>query len=512
MARKQIKPLQTGRTVLVVDDNREYLASAERLLVREGHTVIAAANPATALELLRRERVDLVLVDFFMPEMTGEEFVRELRKFNPLVQIILQTGYASEQPPRDLLQRLDIQGYYDKSDGPDKLLLWTDVGLKAAFSVQLLEKGRLGLRYILDATPALHRMQPLEDLLQGILVQTTGLLGAVDAFLAVLADQRPVKEGSPPEAFVTMAREAMDLVVCAGTGRFLPQEPVDHCLAPEGIAALRAALGSSAPTVIEAGTVVPLRVGELPLGAVFIDRALHHPRDVELLEIFANQAAVAIHNAQLYEMAALDPLTGVYTRGFFTAALAREIRNAHRSRKPVSLLLVDVDHMKQINDCGGHLSGDEALAKLGRALRHVTRATDSVGRYGGDELVVVLPGTDAAGAQIVTDRILQELAGCSVAGPQGPIDVRVSIGCAVLEPPSGEPRETPLSLRSGTLTRLSQELLRRADESLYAAKEAGRGQAAESRRMSWPASFRGTNGAALPESSRSKRLGKASAA
>lgn len=128
-------------------------APTERLLAREGHTVIAANNPLQALEILRRERVDLVLVDFFMPQMTGEAFVMELRSFNPLVQVILQTGYASEQPPRELLRRLDIQGYFDKSEGPDKLLLWTDVGLKAAFAVQLLEKGRLGLRYILNVTP-----------------------------------------------------------------------------------------------------------------------------------------------------------------------------------------------------------------------------------------------------------------------------------------------------------------------------------------------------------------------
>jgi len=63
-----------------------------------------------------------------MPGMTGEQVVTALRQFNPHVQIILQTGYASECPPREMLHRLDIQGYFDKSEGPDKLLLWVDVG------------------------------------------------------------------------------------------------------------------------------------------------------------------------------------------------------------------------------------------------------------------------------------------------------------------------------------------------------------------------------------------------
>jgi len=486
MARKQLKQAKTGRTVLVVDDNLEYLASAEMLLAREGHTVIAVSNPVEALELLRRQHVDLVLVDFFMPEMTGEDLVRELRTFNPVVQVILQTGYASEQPPRELLKRLDIQGYYDKGDGPDKLLLWADVGLKAAFTVQLLEKSRLGLRYILNATPALHKLQPLSDLLQGILVQMTGLLGAVDAFVAVLADRPREAEIGPPQALLTIAGEASDLIVRAGTGRFLPSEPVEECLSPDGVTALRRALGSGAVTVTEAGSALPLRVGELPLGAVFIDRPLSEPRDVELLEIFANQAAVAIHNAQLYELAALDPLTGAYTRGFFRAALAREIRSAHRNARPLSILMVDVDHMKEINDRGGHLAGDEALQKVGRVLRHSTRGTDSVGRYGGDELVVLLPGTNAEGAAATTERILGEMSGCAVTSPEGLIDVRVSIGCATLSPPSAEVGRGPASVRSDMLSKIAQDLYRCADESLYSAKTAGRGRAGAQRTLEWP--------------------------
>jgi len=138
MARLRSEPPKTGRVIVVVDDSREFLASTERLLAREGHTVHAFASPIAALDFLRATAVDLVLVDFFMPEMTGEEFVQKLRPGNPLVQVILQTGYASEQPARDLVRRLDIQGYFDKSEGPEKLLLWVDVALRAAATVQAL--------------------------------------------------------------------------------------------------------------------------------------------------------------------------------------------------------------------------------------------------------------------------------------------------------------------------------------------------------------------------------------
>ena len=96
-------------------------------------------------------------------------------------------------------------------------------------------------------------------------------------------------------------------------------------------------------------------------------------------------------------------------------------------------------------------------------------------------------------------------------GSQGPSAVSVSVGCAVLLPPSSEGREGPHSLRSAALSKVAQDLLARADESLYAAKEAGRGRAAAARFMSWPPSF-GAAAPPLPESSRNKRLGRESTA
>jgi CheY-like chemotaxis protein len=141
MARKGQREA-SGHTILVVDDNEEYLASTVRLLAREGHDVFSASSGKAGLEIARRERLDVVLVDYFMPAMTGEQFVLELRTFAPYVQVVLQTGYSSERPAREMLRRLDIQGYHDKSEGPDKLCLWVDVAIRAAFTLQLLQKSR----------------------------------------------------------------------------------------------------------------------------------------------------------------------------------------------------------------------------------------------------------------------------------------------------------------------------------------------------------------------------------
>jgi signal transduction histidine kinase len=127
--RRQVKP--SGRTVLVVDDQVDTLVSVRMLLEREGHRVLTAESGAAALALLAREPVQVMLVDYFMPVMNGEELIARVREGESAVQILLQTGYAGEKPPREMLRRLAIQGYHDKSDGPERLLLWVDVALKA---------------------------------------------------------------------------------------------------------------------------------------------------------------------------------------------------------------------------------------------------------------------------------------------------------------------------------------------------------------------------------------------
>lgn len=131
MARKTQPPPLHAHRILVVDDQDEMVRSVRDLLERHGHEVLTAASGAEALEVFKTHDVHLLLVDYRMPGMTGEGLIREIRRFDPYVQIILQTGYAGEKPASQMMAELDIQGYHDKADGADKLLLWVEVGLRA---------------------------------------------------------------------------------------------------------------------------------------------------------------------------------------------------------------------------------------------------------------------------------------------------------------------------------------------------------------------------------------------
>jgi diguanylate cyclase (GGDEF)-like protein len=180
-------------------------------------------------------------------------------------------------------------------------------------------------------------------------------------------------------------------------------------------------------------------------------------RSVEMLIRFASHGALALRNAQLLEemktLASTDALTGVANRRTFDAVLAWEIRRAKRSRKPVSLILADVDHFKTLNDAQGHGVGDRALQELASLLTNNVRSVDSVARIGGEEFAIVMPecGVKEAAARA-------ELVRKTLADGKGPHKLTVSLGVAAY----------PDNAVDGS------NLLIAADKALYASKCAGR--------------------------------------
>src|SRR5438876_1039699 len=152
MARRSTRS-PTGHTILAVDDQQDSLVSVRNLLEREGHRVLIAESGEQALAVLKTTEVSLMIVDYVMPRMNGAQLVRAVRSFDPFVQIILQTGYAGEEPPRVMLAELDIQGYHDKADDPERLLLWVDVALKTHRLVKALREDR-GVAFALELTLA----------------------------------------------------------------------------------------------------------------------------------------------------------------------------------------------------------------------------------------------------------------------------------------------------------------------------------------------------------------------
>lgn len=160
----------------------------------------------------------------------------------------------------------------------------------------------------------------------------------------------------------------------------------------------------------------------------------------------------------LRDMASRDPLTGIYNRRSFMELARSQLARAHRFQEPLSVFVLDVDHFKRINDSYGHATGDDALRMVAGGCQSILREYDILGRLGGEEFVVVLPGATADESRVVAERVRRHLARMAIPGPEGRFHLTTSIGISALDDPSD------------TL----EKAIHRADLALYRAKREGR--------------------------------------
>ncbi len=224
---------------------------------------------------------------------------------------------------------------------------------------------------------------------------------------------------------------------------------------------------------IRANLGVPIVIRGETLGFLSLSSAEPHAfslRDADRLCAFADQAAIAIENARLYaevqKLAVTDGLTGLVNRAGLLQLGEREVERAVRFQHPLAVVMLDIDFFKRVNDTYGHPVGDRVLQALARCCQEQVRTVDVLARYGGEELILLLPETDLACAAQVAERMRKSIEILAVTldseaeVPGASIYVTVSLGVV------------GLNLAAPTL----RDLLARADQALYAAKQNGRNQ------------------------------------
>ncbi len=235
-----------------------------------------------------------------------------------------------------------------------------------------------------------------------------------------------------------------------------------------------------------ASACVPLLLHGRLIGLVTLGRQsgrLFQASDLKDLEALSAQAALALAPYQLQEeqklhlskleavsrlyldaqkKAVTDGLTGLITHAHFKEQLASRFFESRRFDQPLSLMFIDVDHFKRINDTYGHQTGDEVLRQVCRAIQERVRACDVAARYGGEEIAVLLPQTDLAGALILAERMREAISELSINDLRGEaiVTVTASVGVSELEPDDQAPAD----------------LIERADQAVYRAKHRGRNQ------------------------------------
>jgi diguanylate cyclase (GGDEF)-like protein len=179
--------------------------------------------------------------------------------------------------------------------------------------------------------------------------------------------------------------------------------------------------------------------------------------DLGELTVASLHVSAMIENARLFALATRDPLTGLYRRTVFDERLAAESARLNRGHPPHSVLLLDIDDFKAVNDRHGHPAGDTVLRAVAAAVRTHSRETDTVARYGGEELILLLPGTSAPAARLVGEKLRAAVAGLAVDVGTATVRVTVSVGAA-----TGRGGADPLRVVAD------------ADAALYRAKRAGK--------------------------------------
>src|SRR5882672_1534923 len=443
--------------ILVVDDVEVNVKLLGAKLASEYFDVLSAADGASALRLCRAELPDLVLLDVMMPEMDGFEVCRRL-KADPTTAHIPVVMVTALSDAADRLTGLEA--------GADDFLT------KPVNDIALFAR----VRSLVRLKRMMEELQLREEVC-GRFAQLPGGDAPEDfggARILLLEDNK-LAATRVAETLAPMASELIQVKTCEEAAVRLDAS-VELMIVGMSIAGgdpLRLVSHSRAS---EQTRQVPILLiadeGELPRLAKGLDLGANDyiVRPIDRNELTA-RARTQIRRKRLHDrlrenhhrslsLALIDPLTGLFNRRYVAAHLDGLIARVEAGGKGSALLIFDLDRFKLINDSWGHLAGDEVLCEIAKRALHELRSFDLVGRYGGEEFIVLMPDTNLEIALVVGERLRAATADrpFTISGESAPIPVTISIGVATM-------------LASGDS---ATELLRRADVALYAAKNGGR--------------------------------------
>jgi two-component system cell cycle response regulator len=442
--------------ILVVDDVMANVKLMEARLSAEYFDVVTATSGREALAICERAECDIVLLDVMMPDMDGFEVCRRL-KSNPNTQHIPIVMVTALDQPSDRVQGL--------SAGADDFLTKpvSDVTLIARVrSLVRLKMMTDELRMRAITTRDIGIENPARDAIAdtgrgGRILIVDDRRSSYQRLKDGLASEHEVEvEADPNEALFRAAEGGYDLMIVS-----LGLENFDALRLCSQVRSLDRTRAMPVLAIAEAEDNARLMRG-LEIG---INDYLVRPIDKnELLARVRTQVRKKRYteklrdNVQLsIEMAITDVLTGLHNRRYMESHLATLVEQATARGKPLTLLILDIDFFKAINDTYGHDAGDDVLREFAHRLKKSIRGIDLACRYGGEEFVVVMPDTDMTVATMVAERLRRRIASEPFKIAQGEKVVTISVGIAAL----------------GT-DDVPATVLKRADQALYRAKHEGR--------------------------------------
>lgn len=274
--------------IIVLDDEIGIIDSLSVVLTRNGYDVTGATSPMDAIGIIQNGKYDLLILDFLMSPINGDKVVEKIREFNSGLYILLLTGHKDMAPPLETIRALDIQGYCEKSDKFDQLILLVESAVKSIMQMRTIKKFQDGLNKILESVPKIYQLQPIGSILAGILIEVMYFVDSKNAFILV---------DSTEEA------DKIHKSIFRGIGRYdTGIEEFIAMLDPEFMERVGYARTEKQTVKLDNGIILPLvNEYEKTIGVIYIESE-NYDNESKLLSIYANQAASALNNAFLHSL------------------------------------------------------------------------------------------------------------------------------------------------------------------------------------------------------------------
>ena len=480
--------------ILIADDDPSVLESLSGVLRDSGFDVAAADGRDSLMrELGSNGSPDLLLLDVIMPGVDGVQVLQELKADTRWcdIPVLMVSSLSPDEMtektfglgaadfirkpfrPRELIARVQAQLRLHRTLTDTRKLLRSAEG-----ELQRAKEDAESRKKVVDI---LHEVTGdlASDEIYHILARRVARALKLSRCSVILAKPGD-KVGIVATAFDDPALRHFEIhldrypeiSVALETGKAVLVEDLQNSPLHANIRLEWKARGTQVP--IRSVIVLPFSLGAEQAGVFFLRRMANEPAltqaDVEFADTVVKAAVAAIVRAQLLEttraentrlevLAHTDPLTQTLNRRALTVRLVSEMDRARRYDAMLTMLMVDLDHFKLINDSKGHLVGDDVLREVAHLLTESVRSVDFVARYGGEEFVVVLPETAQAGAVIFAERMRERIENTAFVSSHGGVKITASIGVASY--PTSEIHTV-------------DDLFARADEALYRAKAAGR--------------------------------------
>ncbi|HEX2948767.1 MAG TPA: diguanylate cyclase, partial [Armatimonadota bacterium] len=380
-------------------------------------TVQTVQSLESTFEQLRQGSIHLIILAAIWGEEGTERILALIRGTAPDIPILFYS-LSNTPPPAKQVADAKLLGPVLPGDSTATILGWINTAKSMSETRHALSIAWQAVTDLSQLTAQLSAPYQFETLLDTIL----------QTFLQIISREVTDIQAAPPTGAILLMGNDGRIVVHAANGSYVDYL---HAPLPDSLQAQVIQVAEARSTYSDGSQIIVPFYWNDSLHGILVVEGESLPLEISAtMKMVVTNVAVILENTLLFELAAVDTTTRAYTRAFTLQRLYESLKSTYRTGQELTILMMDLDRFKHINDTYGHLTGDLALHKVGELMRTALRETDILGRYGGDEFLLILPNTPISGGLEVATRLMQFITDfrLDVNGDQVSLGISIGIG------------------------------------------------------------------------------------